>query len=124
MWAEAALLSVFVVAGNTLLRPLVNHINRLPVDTQPIETRYRIHVVASHHNVAEARDMLDEIAATVGLPILEVEALSETETQVELAAVLAPSSVDPAVLDGVAAELEKGPHITAPPGQSAQCLDG
>jgi putative Mg2+ transporter-C (MgtC) family protein len=44
LWAEAIALSFFVVAGNTLLRPLVNYINRLPIDTQTTEARYRVHV--------------------------------------------------------------------------------
>jgi putative Mg2+ transporter-C (MgtC) family protein len=107
LWGEAIALSFFIVAGNTLLRPLVNYINRLPIDTVSTEARYRVHVVADHRKVSDARDALDEALAKVGYPVLEVETLSETDMQVELAAVLAPSSADPAVLDGVVTELEK-----------------
>jgi putative Mg2+ transporter-C (MgtC) family protein len=110
-WAEAVALSVFVVAGNTLLRPLVNYINRLPIDTHTTEARYRVHVVTDHRKVSAARDILDETLEKVGYPILEIETLSETETQVELAAVLVPSSADPAVLDAVVAQLEKSPPV-------------
>jgi putative Mg2+ transporter-C (MgtC) family protein len=111
LWAEAVALSFFVVAGNTLLRPLVNYINRLPIDTQTTEARYRVHVVTDHRKVSAARDILDETLEKVGYPILEIETLSETETQVELAAVLVPSSADPAVLDAVVAQLEKSPPV-------------
>jgi putative Mg2+ transporter-C (MgtC) family protein len=111
LWAEAVALSFFVVAGNTLLRPLVNYINRLPIDTQTTEARYRVHVVADHRKVSAARDMLDEALETAGYPILEIETLSDTENQVELAAVLVPSSADPAALDAVVARLEKSPAI-------------
>ena len=34
MIAQAVALTVFVLAGNTLLRPLVNAINRIPLDEQ------------------------------------------------------------------------------------------
>jgi putative Mg2+ transporter-C (MgtC) family protein len=111
LWGEAVALSAFVVAGNTLLRPLVNYINRLPIDTQTTEARYRVHVVTDHRKVSAARDILDETLEKVGYPILEIETLSETETQVELAAVLVPSSADPAVLDAVVAQLEKSPPV-------------
>jgi putative Mg2+ transporter-C (MgtC) family protein len=111
LWAEAIALSFFVVAGNTLLRPLVNYINRLPIDTHTTEARYRVHVVTDHRKVSAARDILDETLEKVGYPILEIETLSETETQVELAAVLVPSSADPTVLDAVVAQLEKSPPV-------------
>jgi putative Mg2+ transporter-C (MgtC) family protein len=111
LWPEAIALSFFVVAGNTLLRPLVNYINRLPIDTQTTEARYRVHVVTDHRKVSAARDILDETLEKVGYPILEIETLSETETQVELAAILVPSSADPAVLDAVVAKLEQSPPV-------------
>jgi putative Mg2+ transporter-C (MgtC) family protein len=108
---EALALSFFVVAGNTLLRPLVNYINKLPIDTHTTEARYRVHVVTDHRNVSAARDMLDETLEKVGYPILETETLSETEAQVELAAILVPTSADPVVLDAVVAQLEKLPSV-------------
>ena len=111
LWAEAIAVSFFVIAGNTLLRPLVNYINRLPIDTHTTEARYRVHVVADQRKVSAARDILDETLEKVGYPILEIETLSETETQVELAAVLVPSSADPLVLDAVVAQLEKAPPV-------------
>ncbi len=113
LWAEAVTVSFFVVAGNTLLRPLVNYINRLPIDTVTTEARYRVHIVTDHTKVSAARDMLDETLDKVGYPILEFETLSETETQVELAAVLVPTSADPAVLDAVVAQLAKSPPVNS-----------
>nr|WP_294544178.1 MgtC/SapB family protein [uncultured Rhodopila sp.] len=108
---EAVALSVFVLAGNTLLRPIVNYINRLPIDTRTTEAQYRVHVVTNQRKVSAARDILDEVLEQAGYPIVEIETLSETETQVELAAVLAPSSAEPAVLDQVVARLEKSPPV-------------
>jgi putative Mg2+ transporter-C (MgtC) family protein len=36
---EATMLTVLVIAGNTLLRPLVNSINRIPIDEQTVPIR-------------------------------------------------------------------------------------
>jgi putative Mg2+ transporter-C (MgtC) family protein len=38
--AQAAALTVFVLAGNTMLRPLVNAINRIPLDEKASEATY------------------------------------------------------------------------------------
>src|SRR6185312_13917785 len=38
--AQAAALTAFVLAGNTLLRPLVNAINRIPIDEKASEATY------------------------------------------------------------------------------------
>ena len=111
LWTEAIALSFFVVAGNTLLRPLANYINRLPIDTHTAEARCRVHVVTDRRKVSDARDMLDETLEKVGYPILEFDTLSETEAEVELAAVLVPTSADPVVLDAVVAQLEKSPAV-------------
>ncbi|MEA2771497.1 MAG: putative Mg2+ transporter-C (MgtC) family protein [Acetobacteraceae bacterium] len=67
--------------------------------------------MTDHRKVSAARDILDETLEKVGYPILEIETLSETETPVELAPVLAPNSADPAVLDAVVAQLEKAPTV-------------
>ncbi len=77
---EAVALSVFVLAGNTLLRPIVNYINRLPIDTRTTEAQYRVHVVTNQRKVSAARDILDEVLEQAGYPIVEIETLSETET--------------------------------------------
>src|SRR6202012_2435741 len=44
MVAEGGLLTVFVIAGNTLLRPLVNAINRIPIEGSGVEASYSIGV--------------------------------------------------------------------------------
>src|SRR5271166_5436318 len=75
LWPEAVAVSLFVVAGNTLLRPLVHYINRLPINTRTTEAQYRVHVVTDHRKVAAARDILDQLLEQAGYPILEIETL-------------------------------------------------
>lgn len=109
--AEAAILAAFVLAGNTLLRPLVNFVNSRPIDTATTEAKYRVHAVCDHARVPDARDLLFEELEAAGYPVREIETLSETDDQVELAAVLVPTTADTAALDAVVAALERSPAI-------------
>jgi putative Mg2+ transporter-C (MgtC) family protein len=98
---EAAILTVFVLAGNTLLRPVVNYINRQPMDELVTEALYRIHVVTPATNAAAARELLYAELERANYPIREIETLSEGEDQVELAAAIVPTTADPEELDAV-----------------------
>jgi len=102
---EAALVAVFILAGNTLLRPVVDFINRRPIRPQDTEALYRVHVVCEPDSISDARDLLFEQLEGRHYPIQEIETLSESEGQVELAALLVPTTADPKVLDAITAEL-------------------
>ena len=109
--AEAATLGGFVIAGNTLLRPLVNWVNRRPLTGDVTEAKYRVHVTCRPRDVAEVRDLLDAELDRASYPVREVDTLSGGDGQVELAAVLVPSTADDAELDGVVRALEGSPLI-------------
>jgi putative Mg2+ transporter-C (MgtC) family protein len=102
---EAGLVAAFVLAGNTLLRPIVNYVSRRPISAESTEALYRVHLVCQPENVAEARDLLFEELERCHYPIREIETLSEGEEVVELAAILVPSSANPQDLDAIAAHL-------------------
>jgi len=104
--AEAVLLTIFVLAGNTLLRPLVNYINRKPMDERVTEAIYRVHVVCDPSVAADVREELFAELENANYPIREIEVLSEGEDQVELAAVLVPTTAEPHELDAVVTALE------------------
>lgn len=108
---EAVAVSVFVLAGNTLLRPLVNYVNRLPIMAGSTEAKYRVHVVCDHPNVSVVRDLLFDTLEPAGYPIRDIETLSETDDQVELAAILVPTTAEPAALDAAVAALERSPSV-------------
>jgi putative Mg2+ transporter-C (MgtC) family protein len=103
--AEALLVAIFVLAGNTLLRPLVEYIQRRPITPEATEARYQVHVVCRPEAVSEARDLLFEELELHHYPIRSIETLSEGEDLVELAAVLVPASADPKELDLIASHL-------------------
>ena len=106
LFAEAVALTTAVLAGNTLLRPLVNWINRRPITASVTEAEYRVHVVCSHDDVSAVRDLLDAELDRAQLPVREMEVLSDNEEQVELAAILVPTSAEEAELDSVVTALE------------------
>jgi putative Mg2+ transporter-C (MgtC) family protein len=56
MIAQAVALTAFVLAGNTLLRPLVNAINRIPFDEKASEATYHFRVAVTAHALPVMRD--------------------------------------------------------------------
>jgi putative Mg2+ transporter-C (MgtC) family protein len=104
---EAVLVAIFVLSGNTLLRPLVDYVNRRPISPGTTEALYRVHVTCAPENVPDARDLLFEELEQHHYPIREIETLSEGEEVVELAAVLVPTSANPKDLDAIAQHLER-----------------
>jgi putative Mg2+ transporter-C (MgtC) family protein len=111
MPGEAAALAIFVLAGNTLLRPAVNWINRRPITASVTEAEYRVHVLCDRDHVSAVRDLLDAALDAASLPIREVETLSESDDRIELAALLVPSSANDSELDAVVAALVRFPQI-------------
>jgi putative Mg2+ transporter-C (MgtC) family protein len=104
---EAVLVAVFVLAGNTLLRPVANYINRRPITAASTEALYRIHVTCRPDMVSEARDLLHEELEQRQYPIREIETLSESPEQIELAATLVPTTANPEDLDAITRHLER-----------------
>lgn len=108
---EAATLAGFVLAGNTLLRPLVNWVNRRPITANVTEAKYSVHAVCFPRNVSDVRNLLDAELDHANYPVREVMALSDNEDQVELAAILVPTTAKDAELDAVVSALERSPLI-------------
>lgn len=106
-WAEAALVALFVLSGNTLLRPMADYINRRPITAETTEAIYRVHLVCAPEAVSEARDLLYEELEQRHYPIREMETQSEGEEQIELVATLAPLSASADDLDAVTRHLER-----------------
>src|SRR5580658_2602463 len=69
MVAQAALLTVFVLAGNTLLRPLVKAIDRIPIDEQASEASYDVLVTTDLAAVDSVREVLLDKLAAANYPV-------------------------------------------------------
>jgi putative Mg2+ transporter-C (MgtC) family protein len=113
LYAEAAALAGFVLAGNTLLRPVVGWVNRLPLTPGVTEAKYAIHVICHPKDVADVRDLLDAELTKASYPVQEVKILAASETQLELAGVLLTATAENAELDAVVAALETSPLISS-----------
>ena len=104
---EAAILTIAVLAGNTLLRPLVNAINRAPLDELSAEATYEVHVVSDPDKVGEVRELMTEVLEKASYPIRQIEVEDRSPESSELIATLVSTAVDPLELDTVAGELER-----------------
>ncbi len=107
MVAQSAALTVFVLAGNTLLRPLVNAIDRIPLNERASEASYEIIVTTDAKRAAEIRDILNERLETAKYPVRETKLIYRSNDNVEVVSVLVSLAVEPAELDAVVAELSK-----------------
>jgi putative Mg2+ transporter-C (MgtC) family protein len=104
--AQAAALTVFVLAGNTLLRPLVNAINRAPLDAKSSEVTYFVRLTVLDDVVGVMRERLQEQLEAAKYPVGDVEVIEQSDTLQEIVATLVSTAVDPKELDAVVARLE------------------
>src|SRR5258707_11739956 len=72
MVAQAAALTVFVLAGNTLLRPLVNAINRAPINEQASEATYFVKLLVDEDAASRLREQVVERLAAAQDQVAEV----------------------------------------------------
>src|SRR6202000_98768 len=85
---EAIMLTAFVLAGNTLLRPLVNAINRAPLDQTATEAIYDVHLRTHPDHADDARALLRQQLEVAKYPYKDIEEEDEKEDEVELVATL------------------------------------
>ena len=104
--AQAAALTVFVLAGNTLLRPLVNAINRAPIDEQASEATYSVKLLVNEDAAAALRDQLVERLEAASYPVADIEEIERGDLQ-EIVATLVSTAVEPKELDVVVGELQQ-----------------
>lgn len=110
--AEAVLLTGFVLAGNTLLRPLVNAINRAPIDAQAGEQTYEVRLTASRTHADPLRDALVEQLESAQYPVADVDVVERDDETVELVATLVSTAVDPEEIDAVTVRLGRERGVT------------
>jgi putative Mg2+ transporter-C (MgtC) family protein len=107
MLAQAVALTVFVLAGNTLLRPLVNAINRSPLDEKASEATYYFKLAVTPGSLAKMRDRLVERLEAAQYPVANVDVVETGDDLLEIVATLVSTAIDPKELDIVAADLQQ-----------------
>lgn len=111
MVAQAVALTAFVLAGNTLLRPLVNAINRSPLDERASEATYEIRLTVDAALMDAVRDLLAERLEAAKYPVSDVNVIERAEDVVEIVATLVSTAVDAKELDAVAVDLARRPGV-------------
>jgi putative Mg2+ transporter-C (MgtC) family protein len=108
---EAVVLTILVLAGNTLLRPLVNAINRAPISEQSMEATYEVRATTDAGHLEAARELMETQLETANYPVRELVVIDREPDSVELVATLVANAADPAELDRAAARLGEAPFI-------------
>ncbi|BAT59931.1 putative Mg(2+) transport ATPase [Variibacter gotjawalensis] len=109
--AQAILLTVFVLAGNTMLRPLVNAINRIPFDEHSSEATYEMRMTIDVVAMPPVRDLLIEKLEAANYPVRDVSVIDRTDDLVEVVATLVSSSVEARELDAVVGAIAQQPGV-------------
>jgi putative Mg2+ transporter-C (MgtC) family protein len=110
--AEAALMTFFILACNTLLHPLVNAINRLPIEEELSEATYEVQVETGRESIGEVRELLTNVLERANYPVRDIDVGERTTPMTEINATLVSTAVDPAELDDVVATLERSPLVS------------
>lgn len=111
MIAQAAALTAFVLAGNTLLRPLVNAINRSPLDERASEATYEFMLTVDAAAMSEMRELLVAKLEAAQYPVSDVNVLDRADDVMEIVATLVSTAVESKELDAVAADLARRPGV-------------
>ena len=108
---EAIALTCFVLAGNTLLRPLVNAINRAPVDQGATEAIHEVHITTNDGDLDDSRELLRDALEAANYPIQNIEVIDREQGRSEVVATLMGTAADPQELDAIVTRLEQSPLV-------------
>jgi putative Mg2+ transporter-C (MgtC) family protein len=122
MVAQAALLTIFVLGGNTLLRPLVNAIDRIPIDEKSSEASYDLLITADSGAVATVREALLEKLEAANYPVRDSSVIYRSGETADITATLVSLSIEPNELDAVAASLAGMPGVRHATWQTPRAL--
>jgi putative Mg2+ transporter-C (MgtC) family protein len=109
--AQAAVLTVFIIAGNTLLRPLVNAINRIPLNERALEATYYFKLAVATDALPDMRDRLVDKLENAKYPVADVDVAEIGDGLIEIVAKLVATAVDPNELNAVVVELQHLPGV-------------
>jgi len=111
MMAEAVLVTLFVLAGNTLLRPLVARIERAPVDEAAMEARFELRAMTDPEHLASVRRALILRLNAANYPVGDIEVAERGDDVMEVTAVLVSTAVVVAELERVTSEIAALPGV-------------
>jgi putative Mg2+ transporter-C (MgtC) family protein len=102
---------VLVLSANTLLRPLVNTINRKPLDVESTEVTNAVFVVAERLHQRLAIAMLQDVLEHGGYPPGDIDIKPFGDEEVVIEATLAAQSVQGDEMDALVQQLSLKPGV-------------
>lgn len=108
---EAALAALFVLASNTLLRPVVNQINRRPFREESGEATYIVYVNCPRDIQSDIREQMVEMLEAASYPSRQVEDHPFGEDGVEIEFTLYATAVQADELNRVVEQAEALPGV-------------
>ncbi|WP_347557079.1 MgtC/SapB family protein [Robbsia sp. KACC 23696] len=108
---EALVGTLAVLAANTLLRPIVNSINRQPLDVQSVEVTNTVHVIAERLHQKRIMKMLEEALEDSDHPTRDLDLHAFGQDEIEIEATLVATSVDGDELDDLVQKLAAIPGV-------------
>lgn len=108
---EAGLAALFVLASNTLLRPVVNRINRSPFREETSEATYMVFVICASESQSEVREKMAEVLEDASYPARQIDDHPFGEGEVEIEFTLYATAVQAEELDAVVKKAEVLPGV-------------
>ncbi|MFT3977815.1 MAG: MgtC/SapB family protein [Sphingomonas bacterium] len=112
MLAEATLLAVLVIVANTLLRPIVDAINRIPLEGRSLEATYSVTITGDAGKAGPLGDLLVEHLEAQFLPVAELDVVERGEDRADIVATLVSTNVPSKELDAIVDHLAAVHGIT------------
>lgn len=109
---EASLATLFILAANTLLRPVVTFINRQPLDTDSVEVTNSVYIITPKHAQKHALRQFINTLENAGYQTQDVEVHQFGSDDVEIQAVLTASAVDGDEMDQLIAKIADQEFVT------------
>jgi len=108
---EAGLATVFVLAANTLLRPVVTFINRQPLDTISVEVTNSVYIITPKHAQKYALKQFINTLEEAGYQTQDIKVHQFGSDDVEIQAVLTASAVDGDAMDQLIAKIANQDYV-------------
>lgn len=109
---ESGLATLFILAANTLLRPVVTFINRQPLDTISVEVTNSVYIITPKHAQKHALKQFIKILEEAGYQTQDIEVHQFGSDDVEIQAVLTASAVDGDKMDQLIAKIADQEFVT------------
>lgn len=109
---EAGLACMFVLAANTLLRPVVNRINRAPIDTPDVEVTNTVYLIVPKERQKDAMLLLEQELDRANLPSRDLEVHAFGVNEIEIATVLMATSIEGEEVDRLVERLLAAGYVS------------